>query len=314
MTTQKDNTLKQIALVLLLALGTFSANAQIKYGFKTGLNFAHITGPSETDDSGHDLETWKNTTGFHIGMTFSYKFTDRFGLRGEFLYSKRGAKYSFEGPDGKDGQSYRFFKHSTGSVLTLGTSRYLININNSYLDVPLLAYVRLGGFEFSGGAYAGFMVQTNGEGSLRYSGKTALGNDAYVNPNPSETELNFNLNYNFRRDDPGKGSANSNDETPVNVKVDAFISETPKTLGAYYDYPEGSEKTFKNLDYGLIGGISYYLSHALYIGARIQYGLADITNNQADISKARVGQNGKLIFRDDKDKNFMIQASVGFSF
>jgi hypothetical protein len=300
--------LKQILLLSLLVLGGFSANAQIKYGFKTGLNFAHMNGTSETDNAGADLESWKNTTGFHIGMTFAYKFTDNFGLRGEFLYSKRGAKYTFDGP------SYRVFKHSTGSVLTLGTSRYLINVNNSYLDLPILAYGRFGNFEISGGGYVGLLVQSAGEGSLRYSGKTALGNNAYVNPNTSETELNFNLNHNYRRDDPGEGSTSSNDELPLNVRVDAFIAETPKTMGAYYDYPAGSGKLYNSVDYGLVGGISFYISNALYISGRVQYGLADITNNKADLSKSSINPNGELIFRDDKDQNFVIQGTVGFSF
>jgi hypothetical protein len=68
------------------------------------------------------------------------------------------------------------------------------------------------------------------------------------------------------------------------------------------------------LDYGVVGGISYYISSALYLSARIQYGLADITNNNVDLSKAKTGENNSLIYRDDKDQNFMIQASVGFSF
>ena len=308
MATRIDQALKHILLLLLLVGAAFPLSAQLKYGFKTGLNFATISGPSELNDAGAELESWKNTTGFHIGMTFAYKFTDNFGLRGEFLYSKRGGKYTFEG------QSYRNFKHSTGSVLTLGTSRYLINVNNSYLDIPVLAYARLGHFEISGGGYVGLLVQSSGEGSLRYSGKTLLGNNAYVNPDKTETEFTMNLNYNYRRDDPGEGSASSNDETPLNIKVDAFIAETPKTLGAYYDYPENKGKLYTSIDYGLMGGISYYLSSALYLSARVQYGLADITKNSADLAKARVGTSNELIYREDNDRNFLIQASVGFSF
>lgn len=293
----------------MLVLSTFTANAQVKYGFKTGLNFAHIAGDSEKNDAGQDLESWKNNTGFHIGMTLSYRFTDYFGVRGEFLYSKRGAKYTFEG------QSYRIFRHSTGSVLTLGSSRYLINLNNSYLDLPVMAFGRYRSFEIYGGAYVGLLVQSVGEGSLRYSGKTVpLGNDAYVNPNKTETEMNFNLNYNYRKDDPLEGSSETDNEEPVPVKVDAYIAETPKTLGAYYDYPEGAGRLFNSLDYGLVGGLSYYITGALYLTGRVQYGLADITNNAADLSKAHVGTNGELIFREDKHRNFVIQASVGFSF
>ena len=296
--------MKKIALFLLV-LGSFSANAQLKYGFKTGLNFSQIKGDSETNDAGENLETWKNTTGFHIGMTFAYKFTDNFGLRGELLYSKRGAKYSFEG------QSYRIFKHSTGSVLTLGTSRYLINVNNSYLDLPIMAYGRYRNFEISAGGFVGVLIQSGGEGSLRYSGKNSIGVDVFDKSNNNK-DLSFNLNYNYRKDDPGLGAVEG--ESPVTVQVGALISETPKTLGAYYDYPEGSERLYNSLDFGIVGGISYYISSALYINTRIQYGLADITNNNADLSKARVGTNGELIFRETKHQNFMIQASVGFSF
>jgi len=307
MSTQTNILFKQI-LVLFLCLGTISAHAQIKYGFKTGLNFARIVGPSEINSSGTNLETWENTVGFHIGMTLAYKFTDNFGLRGELLYSKRGAKYTFVG------ESYRIFNHSTGSVLTRGTSRYLININNSYIDLPLLAYGRFGKFEISGGGYLGLLVQSVGEGSLRYSGKTTLGNDVYINPNKADTELNFNLNHNYRRDAAGAGSAKSNDELPLSIKVDGFISEVPKTLGAYYDFPERKARLYNALDYGLVGGISFYISRALYLSGRVQYGLADLTNKDADLSKSKVENNKDLIYRDDKDRNFSIQASVGFSF
>lgn len=311
MTTQSHFFIRILTCGCLLISTITGVQAQIKYGFKTGLNFAKMDGTAETNAAGDALETWKNTTGFHIGMTFGYAFTDNFGLRGEFLYSKRGAKYTFEGP------SYRIFKHSTGSVLSLGTSRYLININNSYLDLPIMVYGRYKSVEFSGGGYIGVMVQSGGEGSLRYSGKTMLGNTVYINPNASETELNFNLNYNYRKDDPGEGSAGGNDEVPIIVKVDAFISENPKTLGAYYDYPEGKGRLYNSLDYGLVGGMSVFISRALYFHVRAQYGLADITNNNYDLSKGSAPASIKpedLKYRDDKDRNFVIQASVGFSF
>lgn len=305
----KFNVIKSLALLFLLSAATTGLHAQIKYGFKTGLNFARFSGPSEIDASGNALETWKNATGFHIGMTFSHPFTDNFGVRGEFLYSKRGAKYTFEGP------SYRIFQSANGSVLTLGTSRYLINISNSYIDIPVMFYGKFHGLEISAGAYAGVLVASSGEGSLRYSGKTTglIKTDVYEK-STNNKELSFNLNYNYRKDDPGEGTSSSNTETPLYVQVGSVTSETPKTLGAYYDYPAGSSRLFNSLDFGLVGGISYYVSHALYLGVRIQYGLADITNNKGDLSKGSVGSNGELIYRNDKDQNFMIQGSVGFSF
>lgn len=308
MTTQQKIGTKLFTLLAILFLGLHTAHAQFKYGFKTGLNFASMRGPSEMNDAGEDLESWKNTTGFHIGMTFGYKFTDNFGVRAEFMYSKRGAKYAFEG------ESYRVFRHSTGEVLTLGNSRYLINVNNSYLDLPVLLYARAGDFEFSGGGYVGLLVSSTGEGSLRYSGKTAgLGNDVFDLANNNK-ELVFNFSHNYRKDKAGAGASGTANDQTINVRADAFVSEMPKTLGAYYDFPEDKGRLYRTLDYGLVGGVTYYLSRALYFSARLQYGLADITNNAADLAKSRVGTDGELLYREDKDRNFVIQASVGFSF
>jgi len=47
---------------------------------------------------------------------------------------------------------------------------------------------------------------------------------------------------------------------------------------------------------------------------RLQYGLADLTRNEADLSKGAVGDNLSLQYRNDNDRNFTVQASVGFSF
>lgn len=292
-------------LTLLFALVIFSLDAQIRYGFKTGLNFANIDGPSETDANGKALESWGNVTGFHIGATFGYSFTDNYGLRAEVLYSKRGTKYTFDGP------SYRVFRYSGGQTLSNGTSRYLINVNNSYIDVPLTFVARWGDFELTAGGYAGFLISSVGDGSLRYSGTTVPLGNTVTNADNGGNELVFNLSHNYRKDDPGEGDA----ADKIIARVDARNVEMPKTLGAYFDYTEDRGNLYNTLDYGLIGGLAYYLSNSLYISARLQYGLADITNNKADLSKTEINvTDGTLIYRDDKDKNFVIQASVGFSF
>lgn len=285
--------------VLLLCLFSFGIQAQMRYGFKTGLNFSRLSGPSETDANGKDLETFDNITGFHIGMTFGYSFTDHFGVRGELLYSKKGVKYSFDGP------SFRIFRFDGGQTITTGNSKYLLKINNAYFDLPVLAYARFGDFEISGGVYGSVLIQTLGEGSLTYSnGKTA----APLN-NPVAT-VEYNLSYNYRRDDPGQGIGNDK----LLVKVDAKNIEMPKALGAYYDFPDSQNKAYNNFDYGVMGGLSYFLSSSLYASVRVQYGLADLTNNKADASKTKLDTKGAFRFLDDNDRNFQIQASVGFSF
>ena len=295
----------QYTLVLLFSTLVFSLNAQIRYGFKTGLNFSSIKGPSDLDADGIELESYGNVTGFHIGASFAYNLTDNYSIQAELLYSKRGAKYTF------DGDSYRVFRYTNGQTLSTGTSRYLININNSYIDVPLTFVARWGDFEVSGGGYAGILVSSVGDGSLRYSGKTIPLGNTVTNAETAATELVFNLSHNYRKDDIGAGEG----AEKVVAKVDARNVEMPNTLGAYFDYTEDKGKLYNSFDYGLIGGLAYYLSNSLYISARLQYGLADITNNTADLSKTEINvTDGTLIYRDDKDKNFVIQASVGFSF
>ena len=295
----------QYTLAFALSILAFSLNAQIRYGFKTGLNFASIKGPSDLDANGKELESWGNVTGFHIGATFGYNFTDNYSLQAELLYSKRGAKYTF------DGQSYRVFRYSSGQTLSSGTSRYLVNLNNSYLDIPLMFVARWGDFELSGGAYAGILVSSIGDGSLRYTGQTIPLGNTISNTETGVSELVFNLSHNYRKDEPGGGDSGEK----VIAKVDARNVEMPKTLGAYFDYTEDRGNLYSTLDYGLIGGVAYYVSNSLYISARLQYGMADVTNNKADLSKTEINvTDGTLIYRDDKDKNFVIQASVGFSF
>jgi len=307
----------RIILAFFLALATCSLHAQLRYGFKTGLNFARIDGPAETDASGNVLETYKNTTGFHIGMTLGHRFTDNFGVRGEFLYSKKGMKYTFDGP------SYRICRYDGGTTTTTGNVKYLININNSYIDIPVLAYLRWRDFEISGGGYVGFLIQSTGDGSMTYSnGKTApLMNAVYQDVNSNgqfdtgEDKIQFNLSYNYRKDDPGEGKTGEQ----VVVRVDARNIELPKTIGAYFDDTDNKGSLFNTADYGLVGGISYYLSSSLYATVRLQYGLGDVTNNKVDAYRTIPAGVAPQDFKTplpsaDKDRNFVIQASVGFSF
>lgn len=286
-------------LLCCLCGGFIHANAQLHYGFKTGLNFARMRGPSETDATGNALEAWKNITGFHIGMNLSYELTDNFALRGEFLYSKRGTKYTFEGP------SYRTFRYDGGAVRSTGKAKYAMNINNSYLDIPVLAVARWKHWEVSAGAYAGVLIQSNGEGAYAYTeGKTAPPNNSPID------KVNFNLSYNYRKDDPGGYDG----ELTKSIRLDNSNLLFPETIGAYYDYTEDKGALFQALDYGLVGGLSYYISRSLYFGGRLQYGLADITNNKADVMRSSTNPDGSLLFRNDKDQNWVIQASVGFKF
>jgi hypothetical protein len=289
-----------------LFFASISADAQLRYGFKTGLNFARFDAESEIDASGKNLETWKNLTGFHIGATFHYMFTNYLGARAEVLYSKKGSKYTFDS-DLKDA-SFKYFRTNSGAYLLTKSDkyRYLVNISNSYIDIPLTVFFRWKDFEIGGGASLGILIASNGQGSMTYSGRTAD-----LNNKITPEVLEINLQQNYLRDKPGE--ADENAET-VAVRLNAVNLNVPKTQGAYFDAPEGTPKLFNRLDFAVIGDLKYYLNRSLFFGVRVQKGLSDLTNDEADFSKTQLPDTGLYLNRKDMDTNFIISASVGFSF
>lgn len=297
------------ALAAIFWAGTLPA--QIRTGFKTGWNSARIIGESELDAAGNSLETWKNVGGFHIGMTLTHKFESNpnFGLRAEILYSKKGSKYTLTSKE--KGATFRYFPTDPADlskrVLTYSDEiDYLVAINNSYIDVPLLAFARFGNFEFSAGVSAGALIASYGEGSMRYKGYSALF------PLQSTNNLEFQLDHNYRRDDPG--GFDEDNPTRLPARLNNQNVDLPQTIGAYYDYPDDKGSLFNTLDFSAIGGVSYYLSRALYASVRLQYGLSDISNNKADISRTKLDADNQPVLLDRKDRNLVTQISVGFSF
>lgn len=290
-------TLRLFTFSLIMLLGAVALNAQFRGGVKIGINVSSLKGESETDAAGTALETTDNFTGFHIGPTFSYAVNDRFGLRGELLYSKKGVKTIYDGP------GFRTFTldNNQGSISNTGHTRLALSVNHVNLDIPVSAYVRLGKVEFAGGVYASLLVQKVADGALQYTWKNLDG---------SEGSLELLQTHNYNRDAIGEGDNTNTVVATVNAKK----ATLPQTVGAYYDYPDDRGNLYKTLDYGLIGGASYYFTSSLFIGARLQYGLADLTRNEADLSKQSRNTDGTPITRADNDRNFTIQASVGFSF
>lgn len=296
-----------VRFITLFSCMLFAAtlSAQFRGGVKTGLNFSTLKGTPETDANGAALESVKNFTGFHIGPTFSYGFTDQAGIRGELLYSKKGAKYTYTGP----GSRTFVLENNLGKVATTGTSTVQVAVTHVGLDIPVTAYYRLGDFEISGGVYGSLILQKVGDGALQYSWDKQTGTIG--------GSFESFLDYNFNKDELGESKGETFQEVIIQQDPDGFnkrISKLPQTFGAYYDYPEDRGNLYKSFDYGVIGGLTYYLSRSLFIGGRVQYGLADLTNNNADFGFQNLNQSSTAATRNDKDYNFTIQASVGFSF
>jgi len=274
-----------------------SQDESIGYGFRAGISLSQYDGPSELGPNGETLETNKGSNGFHIGMALNYKFGDLAGMRGELLYSQRGTDYVYEGP------SYFVLDGVIGPDIKLGgTRKQTVSVSNAYIDVPITFYYKFKGFELSGGLNTGFLINSVGGGGLEYNG---------ITPPPGGPDIPFtiNLNYNYKSDDGGSF------ELPLQqVTVSGKQYAIPSSLGAYYDFPERDKDMFQTFDFGLIGGLSYYLNEGLFFGVRYVYGLGDVDRNEYDISLKDLNPDGTFIQRSDVNKSKSWQFSVGFSF
>ena len=90
-----------------------------------------------------------------------------------------------------------------------------------------------------------------------------------------------------------------------------------RDAGAYYNYAstEMDGKLYNRWDFGLTGGISYFINRGFYFGLRYDFGLRDISNNKMDYLRKEIDKTtGKGILSNHFDRNVGFQASFGFRF
>ena len=288
--------IRSISIALFLFWALMLPAQQISGGFKAGLNFSTFRGPVEMDDNGRDLETFKTNTGFHIGAAFRLAVTEYFGLRAELLYSQKGGVYSYEGP------SFWTFTNTSNPVYTVGNRVTTIKINNSYMELPLMAYVRVGRIELSGGINAALLLGSRGIGDLTYSGGT-------TQSGANIETFTLALDYGYLRDVFGQFNTFEHHM----LEVGNTTLEVPKNIGAYFEGVDNDENLFRRTDLGLNAGIAFFLNKGLYLGFRANFGLSDLTKTEQDFSRFKLDAENNLILREDKDKNLSFQASIGFS-
>ncbi|NBC08981.1 MAG: outer membrane beta-barrel protein [Bacteroidetes bacterium] len=288
------------SFALLLGLYTPLAAQEFSGGFKAGLNFVTFDGPLETGAGDVELESFGNSTNFHIGAIANLRFTDIFRMRAELLYTQKGGIINFN-----DQSSYWLFV-PTGedppfSVDAQRTS--VLEVTNTYLEIPVMAVVRLKRFELSAGLSAGFLVAS------RASGEASI--DGAVSPDGSPIQpFSTNLEFNYLSDEPQQLDENNS----ALLEVDGRNVFLPDNLNARYQQLGDDDNLFNTLDVGLVGGISYFLNKGLFIGGRVNYSLIDITEQSQDISRSTINPDNTYVTRDDDDRNFVLQLSVGFSF
>jgi len=308
--------MKRLFLLIAVLIWSFHAQAQdagdFSVGIKAGLNFATFGGPSERSSTDARLESNSVITRFLIAPTFRYALTDVTGLLLEIQYSQKGGNYAYTG------ESYWIVEDVTTDPLYFSGNRSVsLNVNNGYLDIPLMFYGKAtSNVSFYGGPYIGFLLNSTGAGQLSFDAAPRdFGSNIEVDLQP----INIELDHDYRKDPQDdfileyQPIYNLNSVGSVERFGDA---RAPSITDAYHDFEEKDGNFYNALDYGLIGGIEYRFDTGLGIGLRASYGLADITNNFYDYSKVSTvdPDNNDLnrILREDRDRNLLLQLYIGF--
>jgi opacity protein-like surface antigen len=207
--------MKKIILSAIAVMTFAFVNAQdVKYGVKGGVNISNFSG----DTDGTDL---KSRVGFNIGGFVEIKFSEKFALQPEILYSTQGTKFKNVGAE-------------------VGGSFYTgdINFNLAYINIPVMfKYYGTKKFSIEAGPQIGFLTSAK-----------------------SKTKLDG-----FNR------------TNQIDVK-----------------------DIFESIDFGLNLGAGYDFTENISVGARYNFGLANIAKTEA-------GDNTKL-------HNSVFSFSVGYKF
>ena len=289
--------MKKIILFITMILTGWQVHAQLTVGFKAGLTYTKLNGPSEMLN-GESLETKSLSSGFHVGATFNYKITDIFGFRAGLIFNQKGGKYTYSGP------SNFYFRNEPPKEDTwiVGSRDMNYKMTNAFIDIPLTAFVKAGSFEIHAGGYASILAAGSAGGEMSFNG-SSLKTGAAVD------EFSATLDYNYYRN-TARGASGFLTE----ILVDGERVITPSIQGAYYEYEVKEGSFLKTLDFGLTGTLNYFINEGFYIGVDFQYGLADLTNDEMDISYSVLNEDLTRPTRNDKDTNIGFNVSLGFSF
>ncbi len=278
---------KFIILISLIFFLSINAFAQTSFGFRTGLNFNTLLGELE------EGEAFEINNGFHIGFAFNRQFTDIWGARAELVYIKKGFNDIYNGSS-----SVVFRDRNDRRITHSGIADIKIVTANTYLNVPISAYGRVTNWlEVSLGVAPGFLIASRAKGDLLF------------NSDALNERVEVILEHDYYRDEAGEISDRAEGIVTVKELATAKDLTIPSALGAYYFQEEKNANLYKIFNLEAVFGLSVFINQGLYIGGRVNYGLLDVTNKEADFSF-----EDTTTLRDDKDKTLIFQTSVGFNF
>ncbi len=271
-------------------------------GIRAGIGQNKFNGPVE------EGERFGFAGGFHFGINFQWNFNDFIGIRSEVVYNQTGSSYTLDAEEG----FYLFdpLGADFGNILIRDESNIELDHSNAYIQLPQTIHVSVipDKLEIFGGGYVGFLVSPVATGSILFGGEAG----------DQEHSFRQGLNFNYFSDDRDTrfnrfdGPSNFNNIEIRANGADVDLREFENSFDLFGFNVE--ESRFLSIDYGLIGGVSYFINRGLYVMGRVEYGLRDITRNSADYSLSQVNDNQTPIFKDDDDRNLGIYLSLGFRF
>lgn len=216
-------------------------------------------------------------TGYQAGVFYQLAITDGFALMAEVNYEARGTV-------SKKDYTIGLPIVDPGSGTVLGMGEYVvsqeINSRQNYLNIPILAVL--------------------GEGNFKY----------YIGPNIG-LFLNGTAEFERTIDVFLEGNQVNKIESSID---DVDWKDYESFKGIFTDpIPEEDGDFINSLEIGVNIGAMYYLTDNLFVDLRVNQGLMDVTNNSYDKS---IYPAADFTFpsREDTDRNFSVQLSVGFGF
>jgi hypothetical protein len=132
----KNQNMKKIIIAIAILFGINSADAQVKYGLKAGLNVADLN----VDEEG--FPSTSPIANLHVGGFAEIKLNKKIAFQPELVYSAQGTTFDFPVDDGEGNQ------YNAEATFKL-----------SYINVPLmLKYYPESKFYLEGGPQVGFLT------------------------------------------------------------------------------------------------------------------------------------------------------------
>ncbi len=289
----------------------FTANISAqdyRFGIRGGLSFSQLLGP-QINNADYS-EAYSLNNGIHFGVTLAYHLTDNFGFRTEVAYNQIGTRYVFE----SDNAPY-VFRFALDREVRRGAIIRELDINNAYIHVPIMTFFKPHKkIELYGGIYTQFLVLPTAGGSIDFTDLNPTGN--IEDGDLKNFSFFQTVEANYYSDQPRQST--STQGLTVSLLIDNEIERInmARGVGGYFelDADEVLATKYNWFDAGLEGGFSYFVNGSLYFSLTAMYGLIDVTNDPADVDFFELNEFNKAVFRDDYDRNFSLQLSMGFKF